>query len=182
MRKTHWILVVFVAVWLGFLFGVIVAHRSNVKMKNLEAQLCKKELKLKNDEVAVERSKKEAEAIVSNAKKEAEGYIFRGKNELFKLYPNLAKFKPGHNAVQKKYIKSFRVQYDKIKIEMHNATRNDIGPNVNIIFLNKEGFITENYTLLWFFSHIKPGETRFDEGNIEFKYGKPVYYSIEFDD
>lgn len=182
MKTIHWILVVFVAVWLGFLFGFIVAHRSNAKVKNLEAQLRNKELKLKNDEVAVERSKKEAEAIINSAKKEAEGYILRGENELFKLYPNLEKFKPGHNAVNKRYIKSFWVRGNKIKIEMHNATRDNIGPDANIIFLNKQGFVTKNYTLLWVFSRIKPGETRFDEGNVEFKYGEPVYYSVEFDD
>ena len=182
MRKTHWILVVFVAVWLGFLFGFIVAHRSNAKVRNLEAQLRNKELKLKNDEVAVERSKKETEEIINNAKKEAEGYILYGKNELFKLYPNLKEYKPGSNLVNEKYIKSFSVFGNKIKIEMHNATRDNIGPNANIIFLNKQGFITKNYTLLWFFSRIKPGETRFDEGNVEFKYGEPVYYSVEFDD
>ena len=84
--------------------------------------------------------------------------------------------------VNEKYIKSFSVRGNKIKIEMHNATRDNIRPNANIIFLNKQGFITKNYTLLWVFSRIKPGETRFDEGNVEFKYGEPVYYSIEFDD
>jgi superfamily II DNA helicase RecQ len=182
MRKTHWILVVFVAVCLGFLFGFIVSHRSNAKVRNLEAQLRNKELKLKNDEVAVERSKKEAEEIIKNAKKEAEGYILRGKNELFKLYPNLKEYKPGSNVVNEKYINSIYVNGNEIKIEMHNTTRDNIGPNADIIFLNKQGFVTENYKLFWFFSSIKPGETRFDEGNVKFNYGEPVYYSVEFDD
>jgi len=198
------LVIVFVAVWLGFPFSFIVAHQSNAKVKNLEAPLRKKELKLKNDEVVVERSKKEAEAIINNAKKEAEaiinnakkeaeaiinnakkeaeGYILRGKNELLKLYPNLEKFNPGHNMVNKRYIKSFWVRGNKIKIEMHNATRDNIGPDANIIFLNKQGFITKNYTLLWVFSRIKPGETRIDEGSVEFKYGEPVYYNVEFEE
>jgi hypothetical protein len=136
----------------------------------------------KEAEAIVDNAKKEAEAILNNAKKEAEGYILHVKNELYKLYPNLKEYKPGSNVVNDKYIKLFSVRGNKIKIEMHNATRDTVKPNANINFLNREGFITENYTLLWIFSRIKPGETRFDEGSVEFKYGEPVYYRIDFDD
>lgn len=128
----------------------------------------------------INNAKKEAEKIINDAKEEAEGYVLRGRGELYKLYPNLKKYEPGINVVDEEYIKSFSIYGNMVKIEMYNGTRSNIKPNANIIFLNRQGFITNNYTLLWVFSSIKPGETRVDEKNIRFNYGKPVYYSVWF--
>ena len=175
MKTAHWIFVVFVSTCLGLLSGFIISRHSAADLKQkLQKQLEQESYRIVNE------AQNKADKIVEEAKREAEGFVLRQKAELFKLYPNLKEYRRGSSVVNQKYIRSFRVQDNKIKIEMHNATQDDIGPNANIIFLNKEGFITKNYTLLWVFSRIKPGETRFDEGDIEFKYGEPVYYSIEF--
>jgi len=149
------------------------------EMVSLENEL---QAKLREAKVTVMNTRERANTIIEKAKEEVEGYVLREKAELFKLYPNLKEYKPGDNQVNEKYIKSFSVRGNKIRVKMQNDTGYEIGPDVKIIFLNKEGFITKNYTVFWFFSRIKPGETRFDEGNVEFKYGEPVYYSIEFGD
>jgi len=184
MKTIYWILVVFIAAWLGFMFGFIVTRRSATSLKQeLRTQLEREFEKAKNEaDRIVKEAKNEADRMVEKAKKETEGFALREKAELFKLYPNLKEYRSERNVINEKYIKSFSVRGDKIRIEMHNATSDDIGPDANIIFLNKQGFVTENYELLWIFSRIKPGETRFDEGYVEFKYGEPVYYSIEFSD
>jgi len=112
---------------------------------------------------------------------------------MHKLYPNLKKYQQGINVINEKYLKSFHVvrlsakeiwgddkNLCKIKFTMHNDTSNSIKPSVEILFLNKQGFITDASSATWLFSSIKPGETRIDEGQCKFRYGEPVYYSIEF--
>jgi len=145
-------------------------------------------------EQTLKLAKKEAETILKEAEKEAEDYALVQKAGMDKLYPNLRKYQLGINVVNEKYLKSFRVVRlsaeeiwgdDKnlctIKIEIHNDTRNNIKPSIDILFLNKQGFITGSSSSIWLFSSIKPGETRIDEKQCKFRYGEPVYYSVEFD-
>jgi hypothetical protein len=184
----------------GLIGGVLLTMPNREKINStivaIEAK-AEKELQLQSDlaqaELTIERSKKEAETIISQAKKEAEDYALVQKEEMYKIYPNLREYQQGINVVNEKYLKSFRVDklsakdiwgddpnLWKITFTMQNNTSTDIKPSVSILFLNKQGFITDASGATWLFSSIKSGETRIDKGQCKFRYGEPVYYSIEF--
>jgi hypothetical protein len=163
---------------------------ATVKLKETKT-IAQQEIEVTKKEAdkMVNHAKREAEKIVNDANKEAEGYVLLQREEMYKLYPNLKKYQQGINVVNERYIKSFFVTgprdnkgYYNIKIKMQNDTPSDIKPRASIIFLNKQGFITDAEGATWLFSSIKPEETRIDEGACKFSYGEPVYYSIEFGD
>ena len=63
---------------------------------------------------------------------------------------------------------------------MANNTYGTVQPNFRILFVNKYGFITEDFQKYWIFDRIKANETRVDDEPISFRYGDPVYFSVEF--
>jgi len=191
----------------GFGGGVLLTMPNREKTKSIK-ELQDKEQQIQNKleeakltaervtktaEQTLKLAKEEAETILKEAKKETENYALVQKEEMYKLYPNLKKYQLGTNIVNNRYLKSFRVVKlspeeiwgaDKnlctIKFEISNDTQNSFKPSVSILFLNKQGFITESSGSTWIFSSIKPGETRIDEKQCKFRYGEPVYYSVEF--
>lgn len=119
--------------------------------------------------------------------KEAQGLVLREREKLFQIYPNLRKYVPGNNDVNDQYIEGFSVQppylpseKSRIMLRLRNDTGTVIGPDAQIAFLNREGFVTGAYRLLWVFARIKPFERRVDEGTVGFDFGQPVYYTIRF--
>jgi hypothetical protein len=119
--------------------------------------------------------------------REAQGLVLRERERLFQLYPNLKKYVSGNNDVNDRYIEGFSIQRgylpsdsSKIVVRLRNNTGAAIGPDAQIAFLNREGFVTGTYRLLWVFARIKPLERRVDEGTVGFDFGELVYYTIRF--
>ncbi|NIP26062.1 MAG: hypothetical protein GWN55_16215 [Phycisphaerae bacterium] len=113
--------------------------------------------------------------------KKRETIVLREKQKLAQIYDNLHDYKHGTNDVKIKYIRSFSIRGNEITIQMQNNTSENVGPNARLLFLNKEGLITNDYRLWWIISTIAPGETRIEKGKINFRFGEPAYYTIEFE-
>ena len=157
----------------GYLCGTATAREAVSKTEAL-----RRELTAQSDSLRAENDR---------LNREARGLVLRERERLFELYPNLRKYVPGNNDVNDQYVEGFSVEgaylpsgKDKIEVRLRNETGAPVGPNARIVFLNREGFVTGTYTLVWVFTRIKPGEHRVDEGTVTFDFGKPVYYTIRF--
>lgn len=168
----YWVVAVMMAAFLGFVVGFLASWHSKTGVKGLEIELQakKKELQTKLTE---------AKAIVDEAKKEAEGHVLRHREEMYKVYPRLSKYEYGENVVNRKYIKSFRIDRGTLKIKMTNDSYSKVKPNAEITFFNKQGFVTMHREVEWLINSVGPGETRFSKKSATFLFGEPVYYVVQ---
>ncbi len=113
-----------------------------------------------------------------NIKTKYEKLLAREEKKLENYYGNLFKYKYGDNYFNNSPIKRFRVDGDKIYVTIQNNGSQAIKPDFTIYFLNENGFVTATYSDVYIFSSVSPGETRISDGRINFRYGTPVYYSL----
>ena len=134
----------------------------------------------KQAEVIIAQAKQEADRLIQRAK----GMFLREQGKLFLIYPDLKEYKPnidleGGGCIDIFSMGDFAREGD-IKVTLRNSSNQDIKPSINIIFFDRLGYVAGTYNINWWFSVIKPGETRFDEGSVSF-YRTPLYYRIEIE-
>jgi len=83
--------------------------------------------------------------------------------------------------VDQKYVKSFIIRGERITVHLKNPYNAAIKPNVTIVFLNEQGFVTGQHLVWWLFSDVDPGGRQIDTGYIKFSFGESVYYTLRFD-
>jgi cell division protein FtsB len=132
------------------------------------------------------KAKQDADRIVGEAeakKKEAEGFVLREQQELQRIYPRLTKYTPGRNEVNQRYLEAFDVSDNRIKTFMRNRSSESARPKFTILFLTKYGFVTESFNKSWLLDSMRPGQSRIDDDSgIYWRFGEPVYYTLEFQD
>ncbi|MFN3871723.1 MAG: hypothetical protein ACK4R9_01850 [Ignavibacterium sp.] len=130
--------------------------------------------KIQEATVIADAKIKEAE----NFKVKYENLLAREEKKLENYYGNLYKYNYGYNYFNNSAIKSFRIDGDMIYVTIQNDGSKAIKPDFTIYFLNENGFITATYSDVYIFSSVLPGETRISDGRINFRFGTPVYYSL----
>ncbi|MCX7874898.1 MAG: hypothetical protein N2321_01885 [Melioribacteraceae bacterium] len=129
----------------------------------------------------IEDAAREAEVKIKQAdslKNIYSNLIAREEKKLQNYYNNLYRFSGGDNYFNDFAIKKFRIDGNKIFVTIQNNGSQSIKPNFKIYFLNENGFITSEYSDIYVFSSIAPGETRISDGEVNFRYGTPVYYCL----
>jgi len=116
----------------------------------------------------------------------AAGVIARAEGRLHERYGNLHKIEDarGANKVGELYVKSFSLKppsgkYTDIEYVFVNTTAENIKPDFNLYFLNKDGLFTGQDFCSWATS-MRPGERRTDNGSVRFHLGEPAYYFVDF--
>lgn len=144
------------------------------------------EQKLIDAEKVYQTKIKEATVLAESKIKEAESFklkyeklLNREEKKLEIYYGNLYKYKYGDNYFSNSHIKRFRIDGDRIYVTIQNNGSQAIKPDFTIYFLNENGFVTATYHDVYIFSSVWPGETRISDGIINFRYGTPVYYSLD---
>ncbi len=158
---------------------------NNIK-ENLGRLKMEGEQKLIDAERVYQTKIQEATVLADAKIKEAENFkvkyeklLAREEKKLENYYGNLLKYKYGDNYFNNSAIKRFRIDGDMIYVTIQNDGSKAIKPDFTIYFLNENGFITATYSDVYIFSSVLPGETRISDGRIHFRYGTPVYYSLD---
>lgn len=162
------------------------AEELNHLKENIARLQMEGEQKLIDAEKVYQTKIQEATVLAESNIKEAEEFkvkyeklLEREEKKLDTYYGNLYKYKYGDNYFNNLHIKRFRVDGDRIYVTIQNNGSQAIKPDFNIYFLNENGFITATYSDVYIFSSVSPGETRISDGSINFRYGTPVYYSLD---
>lgn len=189
MKRQHIYLVI--SIFLFILLCAVIYDRiqlaeelSNLK-ENISTLQMKGEQKLKDAEKVYQTKIQEATVLAESKIKEAEAFkvkyeklLVREEKKLEIYYGNLYKYKYGDNYFSNSHIKKFRVDGDRIYVTIQNNGSQAIKPDFDIYFLNENGFVTATYSDVYIFSSVSPGETRISDGIINFRYGTPIYYSL----
>lgn len=189
MKRQHIYLVI--SIFLFILLCAVIYDRiqlaeelSNLK-ENISTLQMKGEQKLIDAEKVYQTKIQEATVLAESKIKEAEAFkvkyeklLVREEKKLEIYYGNLYKYKYGDNYFSNSHIKRFRVDGDRIYVTIQNNGSQAIKPDFDIYFLNENGFVTATYSDVYIFSSVSPGETRISDGIINFRYGTPIYYSL----
>jgi len=154
----------------GFIIGFAPAHKKYMDTKE--------EVARQKEELIKQTGRAEkAEATYGDMVLDLQA---RQREELAKLYNNIYDYKKGENKVGLKYISSFWVDEKEITVKLTNTGVSSVKPNAEIIFLNKQGFVTATHNIFWLLSKIKRNEIRIEKSRISFNFGEPVYYTVKF--
>jgi len=144
---------------ISFLWAVVVTalwSRTNRKLIILSNSIDKIEKDAESDRRAADArlgaAKEEAAKIVAAAeadRQQAQNYIIREQENLNTVFGNLHKYRPGKNDVGQSYLSYFEVSGGRIRTFMANDTSEDVRPNFDIHFVNRYGFITEDFHKSW---------------------------------
>jgi hypothetical protein len=191
MKRPHIYLVISIILFI-LLCAVIydriqIAEELNNLKENLERLQREGEQKLIDAEKVYQTKIQEATILSESKIREAENLkvkyeklLAREEKKLENYYGNLYKFNENSdNYFDNSRIKKFRVDGGTIYVTIQNNGSQSIKPDFTIYFLNENGFITATYSDVYIFSSILPGETRISDGGISFRYGTPVYYSLD---
>src|SRR5690606_4199641 len=190
MKRQHIYLVI--SIILFILLCAVIYDRIQIaeELNNLKGNLGRLQMegeqKLIDAEKVYQTKIQEATILADSKIKEAENFkvkyeklLAREEKKLENYYGNLLKYKYGDNYFNNSPIKRFRVDGDRIYVTIQNNGSQSIKPDFKIYFLNENGFITATYSDVYIFSSVSPGETRISDGGINFRYGTPVYYSLD---
>ena len=189
LKPIHSVLIVFVWTVVSFLFGCGVGWYASAKVQRRQQDEEVQET-ISDADAYRDTANKEAGAVVAHAERraneimqaardEAEGHLLRYNKQMHKLYPNLKEYRRGTNVVNQKYVKSFSVSGNEISVVVENRGNTRVKPGIDIVFIDRYGFVTEVHQISWWTS-MSPGERRVDKGFVEFRGGVPVYYRIRF--
>lgn len=189
MKRQHIYLVI--SIFLFILLCAVIYDRIQLgeELSNLKGNITRLQMegeqKLIDAEKVYQTKIQEATVLAESKIKEAEAFktkyeklLDREEKKLEIYYGNLYKYKYGDNYFSNSHIKRFRVDGDRIYVTIQNNGSQAIKPDFNIYFLNENGFVTATYSDVYIFSSVSPGETRISDGSINFRYGTPVYYSL----
>ena len=167
-------------IFLFLLLSAIIYDRLQLakEVKNLKEDIDRineeNKFKIKVIEESYQLQLKELESYKTKYEKLSD----REEKKLELYYGNLYKYKFGDNYFRNSPVRKFRIDGNKINVTIENNGSQPIKPDFTIYFLNENGFVTATYSDVYIFSSVSPGETRISDGNINFRYGTPIYYSL----
>lgn len=159
------------------IIATLVANSHSTSLRRTQYELNQVRSNIDKFEKEAQTARNEAERI----KKETEGFALLQEENMNKMYPSLRKYTPGRNEISHAYLEAFEVERNRIKTFMRNWTSTSARPKFDIIFLTKYGFVTETFSKSWLLDSMAPGQSRIDDDSgIYWRFGEPVYFTINF--